>query len=208
MPHLDGVSATVCIREIAPTIPIVAMTSNIRTDDIDMYFRYGMNDVLPKPFTKEGMLRTLEKHLAHFKKGYTQQSHGQHPGVFTTTTASNAPMNLNMSHISASHSLKDEASPSRSPASSWHSPNQIPSQSPVTGNQGSYVQTMPGNAGYPMTPTHPNQAFQAQNPAMPGSRAGTHRRVMSDMSDLTRQNDHPEKRQRMYPPQPGTYQQQ
>jgi osomolarity two-component system response regulator SKN7 len=41
LPHLDGVSATVCIREIRPHIPIIAMTSNIRTDDIDMYFRYG-----------------------------------------------------------------------------------------------------------------------------------------------------------------------
>jgi osomolarity two-component system response regulator SKN7 len=41
MPNLDGVSATVCIREIRPDIPIVAMTSNIRADDIDMYFRYG-----------------------------------------------------------------------------------------------------------------------------------------------------------------------
>lgn len=41
MPNLDGVSATVCIREILPNIPVVAMTSNIRTDDIDMYFKYG-----------------------------------------------------------------------------------------------------------------------------------------------------------------------
>lgn len=41
MPHLDGVSATVCIREVHPDLPIIAMTSNIRTDDIEMYFRYG-----------------------------------------------------------------------------------------------------------------------------------------------------------------------
>jgi osomolarity two-component system, response regulator SKN7 len=41
MPHLDGVSATVCIRGLAPELPIIAMTSNIRSDDIDMYFRYG-----------------------------------------------------------------------------------------------------------------------------------------------------------------------
>ena len=41
MPQLDGVSATVCIREILPSTPIIAMTSNIRADDIDMYFRYG-----------------------------------------------------------------------------------------------------------------------------------------------------------------------
>lgn len=46
MPNLDGVSATVCIREIRPDIPIIAMTSNIRADDIDMYFRYGKLFVL------------------------------------------------------------------------------------------------------------------------------------------------------------------
>jgi osomolarity two-component system response regulator SKN7 len=47
MPHLDGVSATVCIREIRPNIPIIAMTSNIRADDIDMYFRYGKVNLGP-----------------------------------------------------------------------------------------------------------------------------------------------------------------
>jgi osomolarity two-component system response regulator SKN7 len=46
MPNLDGVSATVCIREILPAIPIIAMTSNIRADDIDMYFKYGKS---PRP---------------------------------------------------------------------------------------------------------------------------------------------------------------
>lgn len=43
MPHLDGISAASCIRGVAPAIPIIAMTSNIRADDIDMYFRYGMS---------------------------------------------------------------------------------------------------------------------------------------------------------------------
>jgi osomolarity two-component system response regulator SKN7 len=51
MPNLDGVSATACIRESQPTgsIPIIAMTSNIRSEDIDMYFRYGIlhNSVAP-----------------------------------------------------------------------------------------------------------------------------------------------------------------
>ena len=41
MPQLDGVSATVCIREVNQAIPIIAMTSNIRSDDIEMYFKYG-----------------------------------------------------------------------------------------------------------------------------------------------------------------------
>jgi len=33
----------------------------------------GMNDVLPKPFTKEGLLSMLEKHLGHLKK-HSQQT--------------------------------------------------------------------------------------------------------------------------------------
>lgn len=40
MPNLDGVSACHLIRQVDNT-PIVAMTSNIRSDDISMYFSHG-----------------------------------------------------------------------------------------------------------------------------------------------------------------------
>jgi len=40
MPNLDGVSATHLIRQF-DTTPIIAMTSNIRSDDIAMYFQHG-----------------------------------------------------------------------------------------------------------------------------------------------------------------------
>jgi len=40
MPNLDGVSATHLIRQFDST-PIIAMTSNIRSDDISMYFSHG-----------------------------------------------------------------------------------------------------------------------------------------------------------------------
>lgn len=199
MPHLDGVSATVCIREINATIPIIAMTSNIRADDIDMYFRYGMNDVLPKPFTKEGMLRTLEKHLAHFKKNFVP-GQPQLSG-FATPNAPNPAMGLNISQMSAAHSLKDESSPGKSPSSSWHSP--ITGTSPSSGSQGAYGQI--ANNAYNMTPTHPQSGFQ-QGQQMNMQRQGPHRRVISDMSDLA-PDDRPDKRQRMYPPQQGGYQQ-
>jgi len=43
MPNLDGVSATHLIRQFDNT-PIVAMTSNIRSDDISMYFQHGKLD--------------------------------------------------------------------------------------------------------------------------------------------------------------------
>ena len=42
MPNLDGVSATHLIRQFDST-PIIAMTSNIRSDDISMYFQHGMS---------------------------------------------------------------------------------------------------------------------------------------------------------------------
>lgn len=40
MPNLDGVSACHLIRQFDDT-PIIAMTSNIRSDDINMYFQHG-----------------------------------------------------------------------------------------------------------------------------------------------------------------------
>lgn len=41
MPQLDGVSATAMIREVQPNIPIIAMTSNINQQDLEMYFHWG-----------------------------------------------------------------------------------------------------------------------------------------------------------------------
>lgn len=41
MPKLDGVSTTMYIRQDCPAIPIVAMTSNIRSDEVHCYFEHG-----------------------------------------------------------------------------------------------------------------------------------------------------------------------
>ena len=41
MPVFDGVSATACIRIVQPRVPIIAMTSNIRQEDIAIYFQWG-----------------------------------------------------------------------------------------------------------------------------------------------------------------------
>ncbi|OAL75368.1 stress response transcription factor SrrA/Skn7 [Trichophyton violaceum] len=99
MPNLDGVSACSLIRRFDST-PIIAMTSNIRSSDIDLYFHHGMNDVLPKPFTRQSLLNMLEKHLVSLKNVNPmdasqqqqqqpqpqQQQQQQQP-----TTSSNAP---------------------------------------------------------------------------------------------------------------------
>ncbi|KAF3912243.1 hypothetical protein AA313_de0201066 [Arthrobotrys entomopaga] len=67
MPNLDGVSTCSIIRTAKPDMkdpPVIAMTSNIRTSDITLYFNAGMIDVLPKPFTREGLLQMLQRYLS------------------------------------------------------------------------------------------------------------------------------------------------
>ena len=59
-----GVSATSLIRQFDPMTPIISMTSNSNPQEILTYFSHGMNDILPKPFTKEGLLGMLEVSFA------------------------------------------------------------------------------------------------------------------------------------------------
>ncbi|KAK7035843.1 response regulatory domain-containing protein [Favolaschia claudopus] len=62
-------SATSMIRKFDPATPIISMTSNSRPNEIMTYYSsvmsLCMNDILPKPFTKEGLFDMLEKHLQH-----------------------------------------------------------------------------------------------------------------------------------------------
>lgn len=166
-----------------------------------------MNDVLPKPFTKEGMLRTLEKHLAHFKKDYVPPQQAQNSDQF-----GNPNLNINISHIPTTHGLKEESSPAKSGSpstSSWNSPNTMGTSPTQQSNQG-YVQ-MHGNQGtqYMMTPTQGNVGggyqTQAAAPTMaaPSGRSGAQRRGISEIGVSSEET--PEKRQRMYPPPQGGF---
>lgn len=110
-----------------------------------------MNDVLPKPFTKEGLLSMLEKHLTHLKK--------QPPGLEVM------PPPLN----SAKRSLKSEDSPATSPAtgSTWNSPNQLTGVSPSTSNlpDDAYMTQPYGSASMQPGPQH----VYAPQPGPPGN---------------------------------------
>ncbi|KAJ7778674.1 HSF-type DNA-binding-domain-containing protein [Mycena maculata] len=79
MPKLDGVSATSMIRKFDERTPIISMTSNSRPNEIMTYYSSGMNDILPKPFTKEGLLDMLEKHLTHLTVIKQQMRIGRPP---------------------------------------------------------------------------------------------------------------------------------
>jgi osomolarity two-component system, response regulator SKN7 len=56
----DGISATSLIRQFNRSTPIIAMTSASEPRDREIYLSSGMNDVLPKPVTKSGLLNMLQ----------------------------------------------------------------------------------------------------------------------------------------------------
>ncbi|EQB53600.1 Transcription factor prr1 [Colletotrichum gloeosporioides] len=186
MPQMDGVSATQLIREVHPDVPVVAMTSNIRPEDISHYFNWSLNDVLAKPFTKDGMLRILRKHVAHLLKDAPQDDLAVGHGAAQLHAA-------NMSVPAMNPGVKFDSTPSQSPATttSWHSPGQIHQPSPnVTNIETGYP--LGNTAQMVITPTsaqRPN--FQNMPPGMQQMRVPDH------------MDDRPEKRQRLYGPQGG-----
>ena len=67
MPEMDGVEATRRIRALsAPEgaqIPIIAMTANVLSNEVDKYLSAGMNDHVGKPVDFDKLLRILKKYL-------------------------------------------------------------------------------------------------------------------------------------------------
>ena len=51
MPVMDGVEASSRISALGTNTPIVAMTANVMTGEVDNYKKNGMSDYLGKPFT-------------------------------------------------------------------------------------------------------------------------------------------------------------
>ena len=63
MPNLDGIDATRIIRELAPDIPIIALTAYAYEHDKQAALKAGCNDFLTKPFTQEVLKETIKKWL-------------------------------------------------------------------------------------------------------------------------------------------------
>lgn len=63
MPILDGVAATVQIRELGLDTPIVAMTANALKEDVNSYLAKGMNDYVPKPVDRQVLLKAFLRWL-------------------------------------------------------------------------------------------------------------------------------------------------
>jgi osomolarity two-component system, response regulator SKN7 len=175
----------------------------------------AMNDVLAKPFTKEGMIRILKKHLTYMLKnpplageeGTTPNGGPSLPAGSTPSYSGSAGMTLapGSGHpsMTAGGPVKFGDTPIQSPAttSSWHSPTQNISHTspgmdggylaPMSAGQGQMVITPGGThrPPYPGTPT---------GPMPPGGMARMH-------DGMGRVDERPEKRQRMYGPTAGGY---
>ncbi|TPX50030.1 hypothetical protein SeMB42_g02408 [Synchytrium endobioticum] len=70
MPKLDGVSATTRIRQFDQYTPIISMTSSTTDNDCIRYFSSGMNDILPKPFTREMLSSMIDKWANAYERSF------------------------------------------------------------------------------------------------------------------------------------------
>jgi HPt (histidine-containing phosphotransfer) domain-containing protein len=63
MPVMDGVEAAELITKLNTGTPIIAMTANVMTGEIENYKKKGMTGCLGKPFTVQELWRTLLTYL-------------------------------------------------------------------------------------------------------------------------------------------------
>jgi len=63
MPVMDGIEAAKQIKASGCISPIVAVTANVMTGELERYKGYGMFDSLGKPFTSQELWRLLLKYL-------------------------------------------------------------------------------------------------------------------------------------------------
>jgi CheY-like chemotaxis protein len=70
MPTMDGLEAAAKITELGIKTPIVALTANAMTNELDLYKSCGMFDYLCKPFTSNELWSCLAKYMT--AEGYSE----------------------------------------------------------------------------------------------------------------------------------------
>ena len=63
MPIMDGLEATVAIKEKHPDLPIVALTANAFDSDRQLALEAGCQDFLAKPVSSDLCLKVIRKYL-------------------------------------------------------------------------------------------------------------------------------------------------
>jgi len=75
MPVMDGLEAALKITALGIKTPMVAMTANIMSTDIDLYKKSGLPDSLKKPFTTQELWKILVKYLPVQRFSAIDKSH-------------------------------------------------------------------------------------------------------------------------------------
>lgn len=73
MPVMGGLEATTILRGAAYTKPIVTVTANVMTEDIEQYFAAGCTDYLSKPIDRDKFFQMLAKYLKPAKSKPTEK---------------------------------------------------------------------------------------------------------------------------------------
>lgn len=63
MPQIDGIEATLRLRQLGYKKPIIALTANVMKEQIQKYISSGMQDCLPKPLKRQDVVRILDTYL-------------------------------------------------------------------------------------------------------------------------------------------------
>ena len=74
MPVMDGVEAASRIAALGTGTPIVAMTVNVMTYELDHYKKSGMEDCVGKPFTTQELWRCLLKYLTPVSVSFEEET--------------------------------------------------------------------------------------------------------------------------------------
>ncbi|MDR2572222.1 MAG: transporter substrate-binding domain-containing protein [Oscillospiraceae bacterium] len=76
MPVMDGMEAAAKIIALDTGTPIVAMTANVMSSELEKYKKIGMTDCLGKPFTSQELWRVLLKYLKPVSIGSIDNRNG------------------------------------------------------------------------------------------------------------------------------------
>lgn len=90
---------------------MILCTTSTQVSLFDDGLNLGMNDVLPKPFTKDSLLGMLEKHLLHLKQMQQMQQMGYSiPAPIRNTQLIELPLNQSQSNRQQESSLPPSSS--------------------------------------------------------------------------------------------------
>lgn len=63
MPKMDGVEATLLLRNLDQNIPIIAQTAFTQKHELERIIKAGVNEVMPKPILKNSLIKIFDKYL-------------------------------------------------------------------------------------------------------------------------------------------------